>query len=363
MTKEQRELEAKKAEVRALLADGKTDEAEAKMVEVRAMQKNIQLQDELNGAENRGGRPVTNNAPEAGEAEYRDAFWAVLTGKCTPEQRALVSSSDPDGGLIIPKDFQTKINELKRQYKSMKQYVGFYPTSTKSGQLVFEDLSTLTELEDLTEVTDITETANPKFRSVPYVVKDMGGLLPISNTLLQDEAANLMQYIGKWFAKKAIRTENKKIFAKLAEGVTKKALADWKELKASLNVDLDPIISEMACVCTNQDGFNVLDSALDGFGRPVLQPDPTSPTVKRFAGRVVHVFSNAELPTVGGKAPVIYGAVEEAITFVDRQVYELKASSEAGFKKNTTYVRCIERFDVVKADTDAYVYGELTIPV
>lgn len=371
MRKELREmlaqLETMKTEVRSLMSAGKVDEAEAKMGEVRSINRQIEVQKQLDSmeeSENREGQPVVggNLGLPKDDAEYREAFWKAFRGQAlTMEERALVTTTDADGGLAVPKDFQTKINDLKRQYKSMKALVGIYNTTTKSGSLTYEDLAGLTDLADLTEVTDVPER-QPKFQARPYAVKDYGCLLPVSNTLLQDETGGVMDYIGRWFAKKAIRTENKKIFAKLAEGVTKKALADWQALKKSMNVDLDPLVSSLACICTNQDGFNVLDQALDGLGRPVLQPDPTNPTVKRFMGREVHVFSNAELPTVAGKAPIIYGAMEEAIKFIDRGIYECKASSEAGFTKNATMVRCIERFDVVKADADAYVYGELTIP-
>ncbi|AOY76913.1 phage major capsid protein [Clostridium formicaceticum] len=375
MTKEMREmleqLNTMKAEVRTMLNDNKVEDAEAKMVEVRTLEKKIELQKQLDEQEERDAEEKIEKREEEknmetrtnqGEIEVR-AFIKALAGKTlTEEERALVSSNTTDGGgLLVPKDIQTKINELKRQYKSAKDLVGFYPTSTNSGSVVYEDLSSLTDLADMTEMEDLDDTDKPKFKSAPYAVKDYGAILPVSNTLLQDEKADLMGYIGKWFGKKAVRTENKKIFAKLKEGKTAKVVTDWKVLKKLINKDIDPIIAESAIIITNQDGFDMLDSALDTTGRPVLQPDPTNPTVKRFMGKVVHVFSNAELPTVTTKAPIFVGAMEEAVKFVDREVYEIKASSEAMFTKNATAVRCIERFDVLKTDADAYFYGEITV--
>ena len=52
---------------------------------------------------------------------------------------------------------------------------------------------------------------------------------------------------------------------------------------------------------------------------------------------------------------------EEAITFVNRARYEIAKSKEAGFTKNATLIRILERYDVIKTDNDAYIYGELTI--
>ena len=42
--------------------------------------------------------------------------------------------------------------------------------------------------------------------------------------------------------------------------------------------------------------------------------------------------------------------MKEFIAFFDRQVYAMAKSQEAGFTKNVTLFRCIERFDVKKID-------------
>lgn len=364
MNKELRELlekiNNKKAEARNLVNAKKLDEAQAMTDEI----KNLQKEFDINMALFEDEKNKIPGEPKA-KADEVTAFLNALRGKpLTDEMKAaLVTSTDADGGYLVPKDINTKINELKRQYKSAKDCcTSIYPTSTKSGTIVYEDLSTLTELVNFDESgAELDSSSQPKFVSKSYSVKNYGAILPISNVLLQDEAADLVGYIGSWFARKAIRTENARIFAALKNGLTPTAIADWKDLKAAINTDLDPIIANNAIICTNQDGFNVLDAALDAEGRPVLQPDPTNPTVKRFMGKVVEVFSNTELPTVATKAPIFFGALGEGVKFVDRGVYEMKTSDQAGFTKNQTLVRCIERFDVIQADTGAYVYGEFTI--
>lgn len=366
MTKELRDLfeklETKKAEGRTLLNEGKLDEAEALMVEIRDIQRQIELHKNLENESEITGLEIEIMRDE--KLDIRSVFRKVLSGQIlNTEERALVAGTGADGGYLVPQEISTQINEIKRQYKSMKELVGVQKTNTKSGSIVFEDLSGISDLADLTEVNAITEQ-QPKFKSVSYSIKDYGALLPISNTLIQDEDADLFGYIGRWFAKKAIRTENKKIFETMKTGKTSKTIADWKALKSVINKELDPLVSANAVIVTNQDGFDYLDNALDNHGRPVLQPNPINPTEMRFMGRPVHVFSNAELPSTGTtnkKAPIFIGALEEGIRFIDRGVYEMKASSEFGFDKNVTYVRCIERFDVVQADADAYIYGELTI--
>ena len=56
---------------------------------------------------------------------------------------------------------------------------------------------------------------------------------------------------------------------------------------------------------------------------------------------------------------VFVGDLEEFITFFDREGLELAVSTEAGFTKNATYIRAIERFDAKKVDKEAMKYLEI----
>lgn len=358
-----------------LLTDAKAKPEDLENVtgEIKDVKARIDAQKEIDSAfeDPNPGIQIVNKVDKMDKngEEFRKlhtkAFLNLIRKKpLTQEMKdALSSQTGADGGYLIPQDINTRINELKRQYKSAKMCcTTVYTTSTKTGSFVYEDLSTLTELVDMTEGGALDQSSAPKFRQVSYAVKDKGALLPIPNTLLQDEDAFLIKYIARWFAKKALRTENKAIFTLLNTGKTPKDLADWKALKRSVNKDLDPIISASSYFCTNQDGYDVLDSALDGVGRPVLQPDPTQPSRMLFLGKIVHVFSNAELASTAGKAPIFYGSMVDGATFVDRGVYSIDTSTDFLFGSNMTAIRVIERFDVIQTDTDAYQVGALVIP-
>ena len=216
-------------------------------------------------------------------------------------------------------------------------------------------------LTDIDEMEEIPQEDGPKFKTKGYSIKNKGAILPVSNTLLADEQSGLMSYVGRWFARKAVKTENADILAVMVADKTAKALSDWKALKRSLNKDLDPALIPGSVIVTNQDGFDELDNAVDENGRPILQPDPKNPTQKMFKGLSIDVYSNNDIPSKNGKAPIFYGNLEEAITFVNRARYEIAKSKEAGFTKNATLIRILERYDVIKTDNDAYIYGELTI--
>lgn len=355
------QINNKKAEAKNLLTSKKLDEAKALTDEVKNLQKEFEIEAALYEDEK---EEIANVKSHGGNVDEVKSFFKALRGESLTEaENALLTGGANNENLIVPQDIHTQITELRREYKSARSIVGHYPTDTLTGSFVYEDATTATELVNFTDGADIPEAADPKFVNVAYSIKDYGATLPVSNRLLQNENGGLVPYLGKWFNRKAIRTENKIIFAKLIAGKTAKALADWKALKSSLNKDLDPAFVDITIV-TNQDGFDALDAALDGQGRPVLQPNPTNPTQKMFGGYVIEVFSNTELPTTGTttkKAPIFYGSTRDGVTFVDRNTLQIDASEHANFKKNQTLMRVIEQFDVIDADKASYVYGELTV--
>ena len=75
-----------------------------------------------------------------------------------------------------------------------------------------------------------------------------------------------------------------------------------------------------------------------------------------FRGKMVIPVSNEILATKTAGMPFYVGSMTEAVAFFDRQQVAIRASSEAGFTKNATYVRAIERFDVQADDPGAMVF-------
>jgi HK97 family phage major capsid protein len=371
---------AMKEEVRQLNNDGKVDEAEAKLEEMRSINKQIKLQEALdeedkeeaarkielskraaNAAGTEGFTPAAPSVPSKNELEERMVFAkAIKGGVLTTEERAVVASAvNADGGFLVPKSIANDINLLKRQYKSMKDIVGVIPVTTESGSFVVEDTSTLTDLINFDDTTTGLPEVNPKFKDVQYKVVNYGAITPIAKSFLQDETANFMNYLNGFFARKAVRTENTKIFAELKTGKTVSPLTDLASIKKVVNVTLDPALSAISVWVMNQDAFNKIDTMQDTTGKPLLQPDPSNATSKMLLGLPVHVFSNAELPSVATKGQIFVGALREGCKFFDREVYEVAISQEAGFTKNQVVARIVERFDVKQADAAAYVWCDI----
>lgn len=356
------------ADAKKLTEEGKLEEAKAKTEEAKAINEQIKQAEEIEKMEEElnqdAGTPVAEPVDNK-KADVNKAFFKAITGKkLTPAENALIEKADeddPNGSILVPTDENTRINEYKRQYKSLRTHVREYRTTVINGSFVYENNGTMSLLQDIDEMEEIPQEDGPKFKTKGYSIKNKGAILPVSNYLLADEQSGLMSYVGRWFARKAVKTENADILAVMKADKTAKALADWKALKRSLNKDIDPALIPGSVIVTNQDGFDELDNAVDENGRPILQPDPKNPTQKMFKGLTIDVYSNNDIPSVSGKAPIFYGNLEEAITFVNRERYEIAKSKEAGFTKNATLIRILERYDVIKTDNDAYIYGELAI--
>lgn len=396
MGKELREmlqqLEQMKTEVRSLLGEDKVEEAEKRMEDVRALQKKIEVQRQLE-QEERGGlglggahlasgetRTVTKEDAEL-ESEYRQVFMKAIRRRPVSsdersiiveyEKRAVmhtggvVGQADGDSGLIIPQDIQTKIYTLMRDFNDLSQYVNVQNVTALSGSRVLEKDEDMVPFQDVDEYGLIGETDNPKFVPISYSLKKRAGILPLTNELIADTDQNIEQYVTNWISKKAVVTRNYHI-TNLLKTMPKQSLANFDNIKKVLNVLLDPAISANSIILTNQDGYHWLDEQKDANGRYLLQDDPTQPGRKLFKGRPVVVASNRFLKTEGTStllAPIIIGDLTQLIVVFNRRFFELASTKEGGdaFLRDTTNLRTIMRDDYKFWDTGAAVFGQLDV--
>lgn len=351
------------------------DEINNKIQIVKAKLKTLEEaipEDEVN-PQNRNGEKIVKVGgiePKNTSARYEEALFNALKGTPTAEdaeilreaRNSLGSESQADGGYLIPIDQQTQINELKREFTSLRDFVTVEPVSTLTGSRVLEKDAEHTPFNAIGENTTIGNTANPQFEPVEYKVKKYGGILPVPNELLADASAKLRGYLNKWLSKKSTATENTLIIS-ILETFTKKAITGIDDIKDVLDKELDPAISSLSSVILNQDSFNYFNKLKDTQGNYILEKDPKNPTKKLLSGRPVIVLSNRILKTKLNKAPVIIGSLKEGVVLFDRQAISLLATNTGGesFINDRTDIRAIIRLDVKKFDTNAVVYGELDL--
>jgi len=385
MSRELRQLladfSAKQTEATNLMAkkDASADELNAMRAEVKAIQAKIEVQKSLDEGKEfaADGSELTGQAAKAQTAKkedekstYAKAFMNAIRKKATIEDmkilNALTPSADEDGGLLVPADIQTAINQYKRDLPMLESFVNVVPVGTSSGSRVYEKIAAMTALTNITDDTaDLADMGNPKFETVTYSIKDYAGYMPIPNDLLNDSDQNISAYLTKWIARKSVVTRNALILAILT-ALTPVTFADHNAIKKALNVTLDPMLNAGAMIFTNQDGFQYLDTLTDGSGKPILQVDVTKPTQKLFAGKPVQVISNAVLATSGTTtklAPMFVGNMSEFITLFERQGHQVASTNVGGtaFQKNRTEVRVIEREDIKAVDTGAMIYGKINV--
>jgi HK97 family phage major capsid protein len=365
------QLDAKVNESRSLLNEGKIEEAEKAKNEAAEIRKKIDLLKEVDGLSfNNNHTPISGGgqrSSEEQEKEVRSAFLKSLRGKPLndAEQRALSGLAGADGGLVIPQDIQTMIHNIKRQYDALEKYVRVEPVTTRSGSRVLEKFLDIVPFTNITELGNIDETDTPQFSPISYAIQDYAGILPISNTLLQDSDQNLLNYLAQWIARKSMVTRNRKIIA-LLQTLTPHSFSGLDDVKSFLNTGLDPALAAGAIILTNQDGYNHLDQQKDTLGRYLMQPDPTQPGRYTLFGKPVAVVANRWLADTGetpNTAPFIVGDLQETMVLFDRREYEIQATNIGGdsFKRNSTDTRVIDRFDVRLWDTSAAVYGTIAL--
>lgn len=369
-----RSLTAKLKEARELIDAGKVEEGQAATKEAQEIKDKIVLEEQMQELEETvsdGNEVVeveeTRNKKKP--VETRTALVKYLQGKhLTKEERdVLVETTTPGDdqnsvAVIIPQDIYTEINELKRQYKPLKQFVDVQTTSTTSGSFVYENGDTIEPFVDITEATEIGEMLSPTLKQQKFAITDKGGILPISNTLLSDEKGGLVKYINKWIARKSVITDNRKILAVLKANGIKISASTHAEIKSAINTKLDPELLNGAIIITNQNGFDIMDNWVDATGKPILQPNPQDPTKKMLSGINIEVYANTNIKDENGASPVYIGNLEEAVKFMDREEMALAVSKEAGFTKNLTLIRAIQRDDVVTKDVNSYLNIKLTAP-
>ena len=347
-----------KAEINNLQTQGKMDEATKKAEELTNAVNEFKAAQAIEIAEDAtfadSAKPATESLHDAGFKNR--AFNKALLGRHMDAEEldyvnsaGLVEGTPTKGGYIVPEEQMKTLVEFRRDLPSFKSLVSVIGVNSATGRmptLGAED-GKLTAFDELTEI----KQSDFDFSQVTYKLVDYGDIIPVSNTLLADNDFNLMDIIGRRFARKAVNTENS-VVAGLLSGVSSATMTDWTGLTKALNKTLDPAIAANASIVTNQSGLEWLDECVDKNGRPLLSIDLVDANVRRFKGKPVIVFPDSIL-SESNKIPFYVGSFADAIVFFDRQQVSVAVSEEAGFTRNATYIRAIERFDAKLVDAEA----------
>ena len=280
-----------------------------------------------------------------------------------------------DGGFLVPIDIDNSIRELRRELNPLAPLFSEETVTAPTGWRVIDTQPT-TAMPSINELGTIANNSDqPVFGKVSYSLTKYGLRIPISNELLNDEAANLMGYLSRWFAKKLVITENSLLLTALktltASALISGSITPESAIKTILNKTLDPAISNNAVILTNQSGFDALDQLVDDMGRGLLQPDPTNATLLRiFSRRIVKVSDAMLHNTTTGTAPnttdnaeFFIGDFKEFATLFRKDGFEVSSTDVGGsaWETDSVEVRGICRLGVSKFDTAAAVRRQLAL--
>ena len=323
-------------------------------------------------AQNKANPDGAKHQGTDGKDKYKKALFNMLRNKRLTEEEVetikwynkLNTTTNEDGGYILPIDQETAIKELKKQTFSFRNYVTVEPVSTKTGTRVMEKNAEETPFAKITEGEEITDiTPTPQFVQIKFDIADYAGILPVTNNLLNDTDVALEAYLNKWLAKKSNATENKIILDLIEKNSSKTPVQLIEQLKNIRNTKLDMAFKPTTKFYMNSDAFNYFAEEKDANGRPMLEVNPKNPTERMIDGCPVVEVPNSLMKTTTNKAKIIIGDLGEFATLFDRNAITIETTKVGGsaWRNNTTELRAIIRLDAQKFDERAIQIAEVDI--
>ncbi len=368
-------INAKKTEVRNLVAENKLDEAKSAKEELKEMQnkfdilKDITDNEEVEIKESIASGKMEEVKPVIDPKNKKDSVSSFADAARHGFRNSMNEGTPADGGYAVPQDIQTQINEYREAKASLQDLVDVEIVSTNKGSRTYKKRAQQTGFTKVGEGAAIGAGNTPQFELLSYDIEKYAGYFPVTNELLADTDANITGTLTAWIADESRVTRNKLILNAIST-IDKTAISGLDDIKKALNVTLGQAFKATSKIITNDDGLQYLDTLKDSEGRYILQPSPSDPmqmVVCAGATAVpVFVVPNADLATESGKIPMIIGDMFEAVKLFDRAQLTIMTSNIAtagslnAFENDLTLFRAIEREDVVAKDLTAIVYGQVT---
>lgn len=314
-----------------------------------------------------------NKADEA-KAHNRAFVKAVMNRAMTDSERAYAMTlrdtigtpgqaegTPAKGGYLVPVEQMNKIMEWRNSRVVLKNDCDVIPVNSAFGNMPTADSETglLTNYDELSDINQ----SDKDFGQISWKLSSYGVIIPVSNELLADNDVDLVGFISRRMAIMGVNTENDAIFNIMKATATTSTGADYKAILKAINTKLDAAIAATSTIYTDSIGFDYLDEMEDKNGRPLLTPSYADPAAKMFRGHLVKVLpSNIAVGSTEKAITLYVGSLSDGVAFFDRAGISIAVDSSAGFTKNKTLIRAIERFDVKQADPKAIAKVTINIP-
>ncbi|HEN3204242.1 TPA: phage major capsid protein [Streptococcus agalactiae] len=369
-------IAAKTAEVKAALESDDLETARSVKAEVEATkaklvesENDLKLYEssvEVGGAENIGGKEVTQE-----EKTYRESVNDFIRSKGKIVNDSLRFEGKDEVLMPInettpvePKKDGVKKTDVKpvsseeilytpaREVKTvvdLKQFTSIHQAKKASGkwpvlQRATEKMVSVEELEKNPKL------GKPQFTNVAWEIKTYRGAIPLSQESIDDADVDLVGIVAETIGQMKVNTTNDAIATVLKE-FEAKTVKNLDEIKKLLNVELDPAYNVSFIV--SQSFYQTMDTLKDKNGRYLLQDSITSVSGKVFLGKPVFVLADEVL----GKDTAFVGDFKRGVLFADRKDLGLRWADNEIYGQ---YLQAVLRFGVSKVDDKAGYYVTFT---
>lgn len=166
--------------------------------EIDRLHKQDEIEAELNQPTSHALTHIPNNGKQVTPTDnYADNFWQMMRGKGAIN--ALKEGSDPDGGFLVPDEFENQLVE-KLQEANVLRTIS-HVIQTQNGEHKIPVVASEGTAAWLDEESAYTES-NTQFTQVSLAAHKLGTLIKVSEELLNDSAFDLMTYLSNEFGRR-----------------------------------------------------------------------------------------------------------------------------------------------------------------
>lgn len=399
MTKKMYELSEKiqgiQKEAEDLMEKGDTDTALKRLAEQEELQK--QYNAEMKLAESKrffepakdDGSLKTVPGTTAEQDTQTEKFFKAVKSKFRDESLTkglMTEGTGASAGYTVPVDALTRINQYKTNRFSFENYISVEAVMTNTGSRVYRQNGTSSPFTQVIEGGRLSIIGAPQYTTVSYSIKDFGGIIPVTNDLLEDTTAAIESEIVQHLAMCREDTINAQVLALIAaQNAT--AITGLDDIRTQLIVGLGGAYTPTSAVFTNDDGYAYLvnqkdDNDRDYFFYNPAQPGQLALNIGGIIVPFVHVPNAVMASTTANShttMPFVLGDLKTAFKLFDRKTMTLKASDQGiveyqveeggetvtkfynAFTDNLTLFRAFMRADFKTIDNAAFKNCTLTL--
>lgn len=273
------------------------------------------------------------------------------------ETRALPESFEgvksADASAIIPEEIITKAKMLPETVVDLRNMITRQKVTHAMGKYPILKANEAV-LATVEELKKNPDLEGPAFEEVKYEVETYRGQIAVAEEALQDSDDDLSGIIARHIQRQGLNTANKAIVAKLKEA-TAVAATSIDDLKTQVNTGFDPAYNLEFIV--SQSFFNALDQMKDANGRYLLEDDIKAQSGKSLLGRKVTVLADKLIGTAEGDKVAFLGQPDAFAVFFDRVDTTVRWVEHQYFGQ---VLAVAMRFDCEVVDANAGKYITLT---